>query len=78
MKPCKTCRFWEREGSEIGGNPTLGSCKCDKFVDADNFGCDEFPHDSLQYWGAYADFSTGGDFGCIHHEKSEDQKVRSK
>lgn len=63
MNTCKSCRFWKRDKDERRAH--AGTCSNDKFV------YDEpLPKDGLLYWdfeGYSAGFSTGEDFGCIHH-----------
>lgn len=69
VKVCQTCRYWARltDASEIEGHGEwAGNCSSPKFVYDE-----KVPVDGLEYWDyeSYsAEFRTGENFGCIHHQ----------
>lgn len=73
MKTCKTCKYWIVPNKEEEQKQRGVSCSNPQFVyNVDSDG--KCPNDGLMYWDyeSYsAGFSTGPDFGCIHHKRNE-------
>ena len=77
---CDTCRFWDYNGPSLI-NDHNRQCKCPKLVydqRAANGSGDPIVEslDQLIYWdseGVSAQFETGPKFGCIHHQRKEQE-----
>ena len=64
-KHCEMCKFWKKMKKY-----NLGDCSCDKFrtgyyLKFEDIQSDEILIEDDEGWG----FHTGGNFGCIHHER---------
>ena len=83
MNTCRTCKHWSigpdkfRDRSPFWKAKRIhGECSCKKFV----YGGDNAPKeskdrvDTLEYCDSeeyFAQFSTGPEFGCIHHQERD-------
>lgn len=72
MNRCKTCRHW---GEQFSDGSLHHFCKSEKFI----YVSAAIPDlsDTLEYWDDdeyKATFTTGPEFGCVHHEAREDDQ----